>query len=317
MVPMTLPPAQAASTEALLELRDASISFGEHRVLDRVSFSVEAGGVHVLCGENGAGKSTLIKILCGIHTDFEGELRVRGARAAFRTPADARRAGVAVIHQELSLVGSMSVADNLFLGREMTRRGFVDRSQERRVAARLLEEVGLDLDPDVEVGTLPISVQQRLEIARALAFDADVIIMDEPTSALHDDEAEPLFRSIKKLCEKGKGVVYISHRMQEIYAIADRITVLRDGKSIGTARPADLPEPKLVQWMIGRDAPLRASAPSSARDAIRLEVRRFGASELSFRVRQGEILGIAGLRGSGNTELLHGLFGSLGPVQQG
>src|SRR5262245_43138979 len=150
MVPMTLPEAQAVSAEALIELRDASIAFGEHRVLDRVSFSVEAGAVHVLCGENGAGKSTLIKILCGIHTDFEGELRVRGAHAAFRSPADARRAGVAVIHQELSLIGSMSIADNLFLGREITRKGLVDRAEERRVAARLLAEVGLDLDPDVE-----------------------------------------------------------------------------------------------------------------------------------------------------------------------
>jgi ABC-type sugar transport system ATPase subunit len=314
---MVVRPAQSVSAEALLELRDASISFGEHRVLDRVSFAVEAGAVHVLCGENGAGKSTLIKILCGIHTDFAGELRVRGARAAFRSPADARRAGVAVIHQELSLIGPMSIADNLFLGREIIRKGMVDRSQERRIAARLLSEVGLDLDPDIEVGALPISVQQRLEIARALAFDADVIIMDEPTSALHEQEAELLFGSTKKLCEKGKGIVYISHRMQEIYAIADQITVLRDGKSIGTALPSELPEPRLVQWMIGRDAPLRASAPSSALDPIRLEVRRFGGGELSFRVRQGEILGVAGLRGSGNTELLHSLFGSLGPVHQG
>ena len=315
---MILRPAQAVSVAApLLALAHASISFGAHRVLDRVSFSVEAGAVHVLCGENGAGKSTLVKILCGVHTDFSGELRVRGARAVFRSPADARSAGVAVIHQELSLIGPMSIADNLFLGREIRRKGLVDRSQERLLSARLLAEVGLDLDPDVEVATLPISVQQRLEIARALAFDADVIIMDEPTSALHEAEAELLFASIKKLCEKGRGVVYISHRMQEIYAIADRITVLRDGKSIGTALPSDLPEPRLVQWMIGRDAPLRASAPSSARDAPRLEVRRFGGGELSFRVRQGEILGIAGLRGSGNTELLQGLFGSLGPVHQG
>src|SRR5262249_53007131 len=142
-------------------------------------------------------------------------------------------------------------------------------------------------------------------------------IMDEPTSALHEAEAAILFESIKKLCEKGRGVVYISHRMQEIYAIADRITVLRDGKSIGTALPRDLPEPTLVQWMIGRDAPLRAPAPSVRRDSIRLDVQRFGQGELSFRVREGEILGIAGLRGSGNTELLHGLFGGLGPNHRG
>ena len=238
----------------LVSARGIRKAFGPVEVLHGVDLDVRPGEVHVVAGENGAGKSTLIKILSGVYADFAGELLVGGRPRRFGRPDEAARAGIATIHQELSLVPSMTVADNLFLGREATRRfGRVDFARQAAEAARILADAGLDCSPRQLAGDLPISSQQMLEIARALARDASVVILDEPTSALSERETETLFARILALRAQGRGIVYITHRMEEIYRLADRITVLRDGRRVGTAAPAALPPDELVRWMVGRD----------------------------------------------------------------
>jgi len=300
-------------------------SFGPVEVLHGVDFEVLPGEVHVLAGENGAGKSTLIKILSGVYDDFSGELFVNGRSQRFAHPNEAARAGIATIHQELSLVSSMSVADNLFLGREVTRRlGRVDFAFHESETERILTQTDLDISPRQLVEELPISSQQTLEIARALARDASVIIFDEPTSALNEREVDSLFQRIVELRRRGRGIVYITHKIEEIYRLADRITVLRDGRLVGTAAANDLPPQQLVKWMVGRDLGRggkrrRAFFPHEAA----LEVLELGVAHptrrsrsvvegVSFNLRQGEIVGLAGLQGSGTSEVLHALFGALG-----
>ena len=322
----------AGGGHVLVAMNNISKSFGSDQVLRDVSFDVAPGEVHVLAGANGAGKSTLIKILSGVVSGFSGELRVEGRPARFGGPVDAIRAGIATIHQELSLVGSMSVTDNLFLGRERTSRiGAVSRAEQRREAARILAELELDVDPAAAVEDLPISAQQLVEIARALARDARVLVMDEPTSALSEVDARTLFARIERLRAQGKGIVFITHRMDEIYAVAHRITVLRDGVRVGTEKPADLPRDTLIAWMAGREMVKQnvpgeggASLQPHDRGEIVLEVhdlrifegRRALAPEVplvdgvSFQLRRGEILGLAGLRDSGASQLLEALFGA-------
>jgi ABC-type sugar transport system ATPase subunit len=331
-------------------------SFGPVEVLHGVDFEVLPGEVHVLAGENGAGKSTLIKILSGVYDDFSGELNVGGQPQRFAHPKEAVQAGIATIHQELSLVPSMSVSDNLFLGREVAQRfGIVDFPLQESEAAHILEELELDLSPRTLVEELPISSQQLLEIARALGRDASVLILDEPTSALNEHEVGFLFERILELRRRGRGIVYITHRIEEIYRLADRITVLRDGGLVGTSSADELPPKKLfvgtssadelppkklLNWMVGRDlhvesagstgtaptaptvptAPSAAAAPS-APPALQVndlriahaEIRgRFVVDGVSLTLRRGEILGLAGLQGSGTSEVLHALFGALG-----
>jgi len=302
--------------------------FGRVAVLSDVRFSVLPGEVHVLAGENGAGKSTLIKILGGIHTEFSGRIEIAGREVHPRNPTEANALGVAVIHQELSLIGSLSVADNLFLGRTPTRWGWVSDARQRREARGWLAQLGLDLDVRQPAEDFPIAVRQLIEIAKALSHKARVLVMDEPTSALSAPEVQRLFSLIQSLKQRGCGIVYITHKMEEIERIADRITVLRDGRWIGTAPAADLPAPKLIQWMVGRDLgeqfPRRAPHPGTER--LRLEA--FGVFPSGFsarpavegaalRVRAGEIIGLGGLQGSGASELLLGLFGAFGARTRG
>jgi ABC-type sugar transport system ATPase subunit len=313
--------------------------FGAIQVLHGVDLEVLPGEIHVLAGENGAGKSTLIKILSGAYDDFSGELSVGGSPVRFSHPCEAVDAGIATIHQELSLVPTMSIADNLFLGQEKTglfaRMEF--RSQEEE-ALRVLQDMGLEFPPGRLVETLPISAQQTLEIARALARDASVVIFDEPTSALGEQEVEALFQRILRLKARGRGVVYITHKMEEIYRLADRITVLRDGEVVATVPAGDLPPEELVRLMVGpevaellRGKPARTPAPgpsdggSSGAEVngdVILEVRglrvahphlrtRSVVDGIDFTLRSGEVLGLAGLQGCGKSELLHALFGAL------
>ena len=308
----------------IVSMRGIRKSFGPVEVLHGVDFDVRAGEVHVVAGENGAGKSTLVKILSGVHADFSGELRVGDRPRRFSRPADAVRAGIATIHQELSLVPTMSVADNLFLGRETAGRlGRVDFGRQAAEAARILADAGLDCAPGQLVGDLPLSARQMLEIARALARDAGVIVFDEPTSALTEREAESLFSRIAALRQQGRGIVYITHRMEEIYRLADRITVLRDGSLVGTATPDALPPPVLVRWMVGRDMGPVPGPAEAGRCDVALEVRDLGVAHpsiasrrvvdgLSFTVRRGEIVGLAGLQGSGASEALGAIFGAMG-----
>jgi len=314
--------------EPLLTMRGMRKAFAGTVALDEVDFDLRAGEVHVLAGENGAGKSTLIKVLAGVYQPDAGEMRVAGRPVRFGSPHQAGAHGIAAIHQEMSLVGPMTVADNIFLGRELTTVGWTATRRQRTAARELLGQLGLDLDPTRPVESYPIAVQQLIEIAKALTGAARILIMDEPTSALTDPEVERLFALIDSLKARGCGIVYISHKMEEIYRVADRITVLRDGHRIGTAPREGLPPPELVRWMIGRDLGQQFPRRSVPGGAERLSVQGLTVphrlrglppvvDRVSLQVRAGEILGLAGLQGSGASELLHGVFGSLGPLPEG
>jgi ABC-type sugar transport system ATPase subunit len=304
----------------LVALEAVGKSFGPTRALDAVSLELYPGEVHVLAGENGAGKSTLIRILSGAITDYEGMLRVGGRPARFSGPEAARTAGVATIHQELSLIGPMSVADNLLLAEPG---GFWVPRSRREQARRRLAGLGLQIDLDARVESLPISVQQQLEIARALMRDASALVMDEPTSALSDADAERLFERIEELRRQGRGILYISHRMEEIFRLADRISVLRDGRRVLTAAARQLDQGRLVSAMVGRSLEPPAPRSGPKRGEILLSARSLARrgpvtlEEISFDLRSGEILGLAGIAGSGASTLLHALFGSLGPLDAG
>ena len=313
-----------------------SKSFVGVPVLRDVSFELRAGEAHVLAGENGAGKSTLIKIAAGVHADYEGRILLSGRPVRLSSPQDAAAHGISVIHQEMSLIDAMSVVDNMFLGRELTRHGsagqWTDRAEELRRARQFCAQLDLDIDLSEPVERYSLSIKNRIEIAKALAFDARILVMDEPTSALAEPEVDRLFEIIGRLKARGCGVVYITHRLEEIYRIADRITVLRDGRSIGTAARADLPEPELIRWMIGRELsehfPERRAELGAER--FRLEgvslrdpaaasagVERWLVQDVSLSIRAGEIVGLAGLQGSGNSELLRGVFGAHGRPARG
>lgn len=312
----------------IVRMKHISKSFGRVQVLKDVELEIFPGEVHILAGENGAGKSTLIKILAGVYPDFEGTIEIDGQSVCPRSPQEATALGIAVIHQELSLVPSMTVADNIFLGRSMTRHGFVQDALQKVEARRALSLLGLDLDVDLPLETYPIAIQQLVEVAKAMSIQAKVIIMDEPTSALNATEVQKLFRLIAELKVKGYGIVYITHRMEEIEEIADRISVLRDGQYIGSALAAELPMPKLIQWMVGRtmEQHFPRHLPHIGDDRLRVEEFSVDldqhrgkpvVNKVSFSVRSGEILGIGGLRGSGASELLMGLFGAYGHAAQG
>jgi ABC-type sugar transport system ATPase subunit len=321
----------------LLSMAGISKSFSGVEVLRDVAFDLRAGEVHVLAGENGAGKSTLIKIAAGVHTEYQGSIHLYGRLTRFDSPHDANQRGISVIHQEMSLIDAMSVVDNMFLGRELTRPGsgaqWLDRAAQLRRAREFCDQLGLgDIDLDRPVEDLSLSVKNRIEIAKALAWNARIFVMDEPTSALSEPEVVRLFELIGQLQARGCGIVYISHRMEEIYRVANRITVLRDGRHIGTSAASALRESDLIRWMIGRELntqfPARNAAPGPERLRVeRLSVlapgststgsRRWLVRDVSLSVRAGEIVGIAGLQGSGNSELFRGIFGAYGDLATG
>ncbi|HXD00582.1 MAG TPA: sugar ABC transporter ATP-binding protein [Verrucomicrobiae bacterium] len=325
------PPDVQASKPPLARLSGITKRFGRVTVLRDVSIQINAGEVHVLAGENGAGKSTLIKILAGVHPDYEGAIEINGVPVHPHSPAEAGRLGVAVIHQELSLIGPMSVADNIFLGRNPVAAGFVRAAVQREEARRWIQQLGLDIDVGEAVESFPVAVQQLVEIAKALSRDARILVMDEPTSALNMPEVETLFRLIQTLKQRGIGIVYISHKMEEIERIADRITVLRDGSCVGTAPAGELPPARLIQWMVGRELgeviEQKAKAAPSGQPVLRLRDFTVPApggvpgkpavDGVSLEVHAGEILGVAGLQGSGATELFWGMFGAYGSSTRG
>ncbi len=308
----------------MLEMQGITKSFSGVQVLHEVDFDLKEGEIHALAGENGAGKTTLIKILCGVHSDYQGKIKFKGETVHFRSPQEAAKKGIVAIHQELSLVNSLSVIDNIFLGREIRRRpGFIDYRAESQKASAILKNFGLEINLNETTGIYPYSIRQMIEVAKALAQEAKVIIMDEPTSALNQAEVDHLFSLMVNLKKKGCSLIYISHRLEEIFQISDRITVLRDGRKIGTEITSKLAPETLIRWMVGRE--ITQQFPPYFRclgqEKLRVDhlfipdptgLKRWIIEDVSFSLHQGEILGFAGLQGSGKSELFHGLFGSFG-----
>ncbi len=296
--------------------------FGPVKVLDRVDFSIFPGEVHILAGENGAGKSTLMKILAGAYADYQGRIVMGDREIRPSSPLDANKHGIAAIHQELSLIPSMTVADNFFLGHPVTRSGFVRERFHRQSAAEALHRAGVDVSVSTLVEDLPISVQQLIEITKAIRLNARVLIMDEPSSALNARDVETLFALVRQLKSENRGIVFITHRLEEIHRLADRITVLRDGRLVGSALAPELPEKKLIHWMVGREMEEQfpRHTPQTSSEALRVEklsvfkpgrAHRPLVDGVSLTVGKGEIVGIGGLQGSGASELFLGLFGAL------
>ncbi|MGO9420047.1 sugar ABC transporter ATP-binding protein [Roseiarcus sp.] len=296
-----------------LEMLNIVKTFPGVRALDDVSFGCARGEVHALCGENGAGKSTLIKVLGGIYPPDAGRIRLDGRDVSFSHPVAARRAGISIIHQELSLLPYRTVAENIYLGLEPSRFGALDRRKMRTDSARLLDRLGSAIAPDVAAGDLSIAHQQIVEIAKALALDAKILVMDEPTAALDGADASRLLDLVRRLSRQGVTIVYISHHLSEIQAVADRVTVLKDGRTVLTAPLAEAPTGRLVRAMVGRDLsdfypPRSTVAPGSPTLVIRGGTNgRLRGVDLA--VRAGEIVGVAGLEGSGKSALGRAIAG--------
>ncbi|MGB1891889.1 MAG: sugar ABC transporter ATP-binding protein [Candidatus Latescibacterota bacterium] len=298
----------------LLQARGIGKSFPGVRALHSVDLHVDRGEVLALIGENGAGKSTLMKILAGIQLPDEGEISVEGKPVSIDSPRRATELGIALIHQELNLCDNLSVAANIFLGREAHRRGIMDLPAIERGAREALEQIGLDVDPSTPLSTLSIAQQQMVEIAKALSTRARIIVMDEPTSSLTNEEATALFSVIGELRQRGVSIIYISHRLGEISALADRVCVLRDGENAGQLLRDEIDRERMVALMVGRDVDQFYARTVHAPGEVALKVDHlivpaWPQHALSFSIRYGEIVGIAGLVGAGRTELLQVLFG--------
>jgi ribose transport system ATP-binding protein len=304
--------------EPLLRMENITKSFSGVTVLDDVSFEVRSGEVHALIGENGAGKSTLMKIVTGAYQADCGKVSWKGRPSEIKNPHQAHDLGINIVHQELMLVPQLSIGENVFLGRHSVGRGasrWVRWDDINEQSSSLLKALGHPLDPKRPVGELSTAEQQLVEIARALAFSAELIIMDEPTSPLSEHETKRLFQTILQLKERGVSVVYISHRLKEIHQVADRVTVLRDGRHIVTRPIQEVTTENLVRYMVGREISEQFSEKKSrenGEEALRVEGLTASGkfSDISFRVRRGEIVGLAGLVGAGRTELVETLFGA-------
>jgi ribose transport system ATP-binding protein len=318
---MSEPSARADDSPPLLAARGIVKSFGGARALRGVDFTLRRGEVHALLGENGAGKSTLMNILSGVHAPDEGEIAIDGRSVRFDDPREAQAAGIATIYQELDLVPTLDVAANLFLGREIVRNGVLDKAAMRNEARRRLSAIDVDIEIDRRVEDLSIGHRQVVAIVKVLSSASRVLIMDEPTAALTSTEVERLFKIMRDLSAGGVGIIYISHRLEEVPRVADRVTVMRDGRVAGEAAPK-APQAEIVQLLVGR--PLGELYPKrdgrSGRQLLNLERARFrlrreragwqAPEDVTLRVHAGEIVGLAGIMGAGRTELLSALYGS-------
>lgn len=300
--------------EYLLEMKGISKSFGLNQVLDDININVKAGEVLALLGENGAGKSTLIKILGGIYTKDQGEIYIEGKKQEVHSVADTHKYGIRIIHQEIVLVPERSVAANIFLGREIrTKAGFINFKKIREETEKILREFEVSISPDDLISGLTIGMQQMVEIMRAVSTNAKIVVMDEPTSSLSEHESEILFRTIEKLRKRKVGILYISHRMNEIFRIAQRVTVLRDGKKICTVCTNEITSEKLINRMVGRTLTKYYIKTKNEIKETALEVKGLSVKNVfrnvSFQARYGEIVGFSGLVGAGRTEVMKTIFG--------
>ena len=301
----------------ILEMKGIVKSFGPVKALKGVDLDLRAGEVHALMGENGAGKSTLMKVLTGIHDANEGTIHYNGKQVAYSKPKDAMEDGIVIVHQELNMMNHLTVAQNIFIGREEFRHNWlIDDGASIKKAKKLFDLLKLDINPTEKVGNLTVGKQQMVEIAKALSMDAKVIVFDEPTAALTESEINELFVIIDDLRAKGVGIIYISHRMDEIARITDRVTVMRDGEYVGTVNTKDTTKDEIIAMMVGRtiyEDPKAASAVADDAQVV-LEVKNLKAGssvkDVSFQLRKGEILGFSGLMGAGRTEVARLLFGA-------
>jgi D-xylose transport system ATP-binding protein len=304
-------------------MREITKSFPGVRALDGVSFDLHAGELHALVGENGAGKSTLMKVLAGVYPfgSYGGDVVIGGEVRRFTSVRDSENAGVAVIFQELSLIKGLTIGENIFLGREPRRFGVIKWEELYSRAQKLLDELNLSLDPRTPVGHLGIGQQQLVEIAKALSQEARILVLDEPTAALTDAEVESLFRIIAGLRARGVGMIYISHKLDEVFRVSERITVLRDGRTVGTRPTSELDEARVISLMVGREVGDIFPKAQHERGEVVFEARnvtvedpnvagKLLVKDVSFKVRSGEVLGVAGLMGAGRSELLMGIFGA-------
>lgn len=302
--------------ETILKMRGIQKYFSGVHALNGVDFDLQAGEVHALMGENGAGKSTLIKVLCGIHKRDGGSIELFGEEVDFNNIAEAQDAGISVIHQELNMMNHLTVAQNIYIGREPRKRGLIDDKKMLKDAQELFNRLGVKIDPATRLGNLTVGKQQMVEIAKAVSHECKLLILDEPTAALTQPEVEELFEIMNDLRSKGIGMIYVSHRMDEINRISDRVTVMRDGEYVGTLITKDTTKDEIVKMMVGRviygEQKTVSTVPADA--PVVLEVEHLNAGrevqDVSFHLRKGEILGFAGLMGAGRTEVARALYGA-------
>lgn len=303
--------------DVILEMQNIQKYFAGVHALNAVQFQLKSGEVHALMGENGAGKSTLMKVLCGIHARDEGDIILFGKSVNFANIAESQQAGISIIHQELNMMDHLTVAQNIFIGREPLKNGiFIDDKAMEVAAQKLFEKIGVSIDPTVKLGTLTVGKQQMVEIAKAISRDSKLLVLDEPTATLTQTEVDELFKIMEDLRAKGIGMIYISHRMDEITRISDRVSVMRDGEYIGTLITKDTNKDEIVKMMVGRviygDSKTHSNVPPDA--PVVLEVKHLNQGrtikDVSFKLHKGEILGFSGLMGAGRTEVARAIFGA-------
>ena len=299
----------------LIQMEGIEKSFPGVHALNQCRLDLYAGEVHALLGENGAGKSTLMKVLTGIYQKDAGTVKVRGEEVMINGPREAQNLGIGIIHQELNLMPHLTVAENIFIGREPMRGPFIDQKECNRQAAELLQSLRIDIAPETRVQSLTVAKQQMVEIAKAISLNSEVLIMDEPTAALTEAEIEELFRFIRELRAKNHGIIYISHRLEEMEKIVDRITVMRDGQYVDTVNAKDVTIDDIIKMMVGRvvlgESKLQSNVPADAETVLQVEnLCSDVVKSVSFTLRRGEILGLAGLMGAGRTEAARLIFGA-------
>lgn len=298
--------------EYVLEMQHIYKDYGGIHALYDVTFALKKGEVLCLCGENGAGKSTLMKVLTGVEAPSSGEIFLHGKPAQIHRPMDAYRQGISIVHQELIQIPEMTIAENIFIGRYEKKGGLIDRQKLRQKTLRLMERLEINFDPDTKIRQYSVAQRQLIELLKALSYEASIIVLDEPTAALTTDETQMLYRIIRKLKEEGVSIIFISHRMEDIYAVGDRIYVLKDGRYSGTAMVRDVSTEEIIRMMIGREIGQQFVQKTNVPGEVILEVNHLSNAylkDISFTVHAGEVVGFGGLIGAGRTELLQALYG--------